>query len=115
MRSENKIAKNIKEWRLEKKLTQQELADKIPCSLKTLQNFENDKKDPTIPMLKQIATAEGILLEKLLSGEIHIHNIEVNEGGINNKGETVNKGITEEKLDKFLDTMMTMMEKWESR
>jgi transcriptional regulator with XRE-family HTH domain len=78
---------------------------------KTLQNLEKGKKDPTIPMLKQIAAAEGVPLVNLLKGELHIHNIEVNEGGINNKDVTINKGIAEEKLDKVIDMMVAIMQK----
>ncbi len=62
-------------------------------------------------MLKQIAAAEGVPLVNLLKGELHIHNIEVNEGGINNKDVTINKGIAEEKLDKVIDMMVAIMQK----
>ncbi|MGM9878580.1 MAG: helix-turn-helix domain-containing protein [Bacilli bacterium] len=61
------IRKNIKKYRLAKKLTQQNLADMIEMSREYICDIENDSrnKHPTISVLGRIADALNIDIKDL--------------------------------------------------
>ena len=60
------LSKNLKKYRKEKELTQKELAQKIGVSTITIQNYENNRREPNINTLKEIAKALGVPINDLL-------------------------------------------------
>lgn len=65
-----KTGKLISKLRKEKKLTQQELADKLAVSPKTISKWECGNGLPDISYLKNISEIFEITIEELLEGEI---------------------------------------------
>lgn len=61
------INKNIKKMRTEKKLTQEELAQKINVTRQALSNWENAKTQPDLETLISIAEALQVDFEALLN------------------------------------------------
>lgn len=53
------IGDNIKKFRLQKGMTQKELADKIDRSLRMLQKYESGDVEPSIEVLNEIANILG--------------------------------------------------------
>lgn len=66
------IGDNIKAIRKEKKITQEELAKKCGLSKNGLWNYENNKREPGIETLNDIASALDTTIEKLLE-DTNIH------------------------------------------
>lgn len=66
------INKNIKKLRTEKKLTQEELAQKINVTRQAVSNWENAKTQPDLEMLISIADALEVDFEALLYGKKYI-------------------------------------------
>lgn len=64
-----KIGKFIAENRKAKKLTQEQLAEKLGVTAKTISRWENGNYMPDISLLKPLSTELGISLNDLLSGE----------------------------------------------
>ncbi len=64
-----KIGKFIAEKRREKKLTQEQLAEKIGVTSKTISRWENGNYMPDISLLKPLSEELGITLNDLISGE----------------------------------------------
>ena len=64
-----KIGKLIKKRRKEKKLTQQELADLLNLSCKTISKWECGNGCPDISILKELSQILGISVTDLLNGE----------------------------------------------
>ena len=64
------LSKNIKKYRKEKELTQKELAEKIGVSTITIQNYENNRREPNVETLTDIATALGINIKNLFESTI---------------------------------------------
>lgn len=64
-----KVSKNIKKLRNDRKLTQDILAEKINVTRQTISSWENDRTQPDIDMLEQLATAFGVGIEELIYGE----------------------------------------------
>jgi len=67
--NQEKIGKFISECRKEKKLTQQELADKLGVSDRTIGNWENGRNMPDLSLFKPLCQIFGISINDLLSGE----------------------------------------------
>ncbi|MGN2347251.1 helix-turn-helix domain-containing protein [Clostridium cagae] len=63
------IGKNIKKYRAEKEITQQNLATELGISTRTLQSYEAGRTAPTIEVIKKIAIALGVPLYKLIVNE----------------------------------------------
>ena len=61
------IGAKIKELRLRKGLTQEELADQTGLSVRTIQRIENGEVDPRTYTLNALAEALGVELESLTS------------------------------------------------
>lgn len=61
------LAKNVKEHRDKKKLSQLELALKVDCSRNQISRIENCQGNPTLLLLTNLADAIGISLFELLS------------------------------------------------
>lgn len=64
-----KIGKFIGELRREKKMTQQQLGDKVGVSFKTISKWENGRGMPELSSLKPLSDALQISINELLSGE----------------------------------------------
>lgn len=64
-----KIGKYIAENRRKKKMTQEQLAEKLGVTSKTISRWENGNYMPDISMLKPLSEELGITLNDLLSGE----------------------------------------------
>ncbi len=62
------IGENIRVIRKLKKLTQQQLADKLNISLMTVRRFETNARQPKLEMIDKIAVALGVEPFKLLYG-----------------------------------------------
>lgn len=63
----------IKRLREERKLTQQQLAEQLLVSDKTISKWENGRGYPDITLLEPLAAALGISLPELLSGQTVIN------------------------------------------
>ena len=66
---QEKIGKFIFELRKEKKMTQQELADKIGVTDRAISKWENGRGMPDLSLMKPLCDALGITLNELISGE----------------------------------------------
>ncbi|HAT4114579.1 helix-turn-helix domain-containing protein [Clostridium perfringens] len=60
------LGENIKSNRLKKKLTQKKLAETIGVSTITIQNYENNRREPNIETLNKIANSLDIPVSELL-------------------------------------------------
>ena len=66
------LGKQIRMYRLENKLSQEELADRIYVSRQTISNWENDKNYPDINSLVLLSEVFRVSLDKLIKGDIEI-------------------------------------------
>ena len=64
-----KIGKFIAELRKEKKLTQEQLAEKLGVSQKSVSRWETGKNMPDISLLQILSSELGITVSELLDGE----------------------------------------------
>lgn len=64
------IGKNIRLARLHRKLTQDELAQKVHTTRQTISNYETGRSRPDVEMLQQLADALSIELTELLYGVV---------------------------------------------
>ena len=64
-----KIGKFIAECRKNKKLTQQELAEKIGVTDRAISNWENGRRLPDYSLLKSLSNELDISINELLTGE----------------------------------------------
>ncbi len=67
--NQEKIGKFIAECRKEKNMTQQELAEKLGVSDRTISNWENGRNMPDLSLFKPLCKELGITLNDLMSGE----------------------------------------------
>lgn len=67
--SQEKIGKFIRELRIEKEMTQQELAEKIGVTDRAISKWENGRGTPDITLLIPLSKELDITLLELLSGE----------------------------------------------
>ncbi|MBQ4104050.1 MAG: helix-turn-helix transcriptional regulator [Clostridia bacterium] len=77
----------LTELRKEKGLTQQEVADNLNVSNKTISKWERDEGYPEITMLTEIAKYYGITTDELLSGERFVRETEICDSGKDNFSE----------------------------
>lgn len=66
MQSGKKLGENLKKLRLEKKLSQGDLAKKLEVDRAYISNIENGRMNPTLSTLEKIAKALGISSSDLL-------------------------------------------------
>ncbi|MBO5351863.1 MAG: helix-turn-helix transcriptional regulator [Lachnospiraceae bacterium] len=64
------IGNQIKKYRAELKLSQEELADKIFVTRQTISNWENEKNYPDIKSLVMLSSLFGISLDHLVKGDL---------------------------------------------
>ncbi|MEG0377803.1 MAG: helix-turn-helix transcriptional regulator [Eubacterium sp.] len=64
----------IKEFRKKRKLTQQELADKVDVSTRTIISLEKEQYNPSIMLAYKIAKEFGTTIEDLYCLEVNLKN-----------------------------------------
>lgn len=64
-KSDKKLGKRIKKFRREKKLTQEQLADRVRVTPKYVQYLESAKRIPSLKLLYKIAHALNIKVKDL--------------------------------------------------
>lgn len=72
----------IKKYRTNMGLSQEELAEKVYVTRQTISNWENNKNYPDIHSLLLLSTLFGISLDQLIKGDINIMKDEINKAGI---------------------------------
>ena len=60
----------LKEVRLLNKMTQQNVADEIGCSLKVYSNYERGEREPSIETLKKIAKLFNVSIDYLVGYDV---------------------------------------------
>ncbi|WP_303016449.1 helix-turn-helix domain-containing protein [Holdemania massiliensis] len=65
------LGEKIAQLRREKKLTQQEFADRMSVSRQAVSNWERDKNEPDVSALKQIGKLFGVDMNELLDDVQH--------------------------------------------
>ncbi len=63
------IGKNIKKFRIDKNITQDELAEKLCVTRQAVSNWERGKTEPDIETLQKLAETLEITIEELIYGE----------------------------------------------
>ena len=66
------LGKQIKKYRQEAQLSQEELAERIYVSRQTISNWENDKSYPDVNSLVLLSETFQVSLDKLIKGDIDI-------------------------------------------
>ena len=66
------LGKQIKKYRQEAQLSQEELAERIYFSRQTISNWENDKSYPDVNSLVLLSETFQVSLDKLIKGDIDI-------------------------------------------
>ena len=64
------LGKQIRKYRQEQQLSQEELADKIFVTRQTISNWENDKNYPDVKSLIMLSSLFGISLDILVKGDL---------------------------------------------
>lgn len=72
------LGKQIKKYRSEMPLSQEELAEKVFVSRQTISNWENDKNYPDIRSLVLLSEVFGVSLDQLVKGDIEIMKEQIN-------------------------------------
>ena len=67
---EMELGKQIKKYRQESQLSQEELANRVYVSRQTISNWENDKSYPDVTSLVLLSEIFQISLDKLIKGDI---------------------------------------------
>lgn len=105
---QEKIGKFIFELRKEKKMTQQELADKIGVTDRAISKWENGRGMPDLSLMKPLCDALGITLNELISGE-RIEKKEIQKKSEENILKTINYSNKRTKFFKiFLGCLITI-------
>ncbi|MBO5898685.1 MAG: helix-turn-helix transcriptional regulator [Clostridia bacterium] len=63
------IGQNIRRMRLERGMTQRELAHYLSISIQAVSKWENDRAFPDVLLLPDIAKVFGVTLDELFRGE----------------------------------------------
>ena len=65
-----KVGLLIKQKRLEKNMTQQELADRLHITDRAISNWERGLRAPDISLLQELSNILGLSISDILSGEV---------------------------------------------
>lgn len=65
----NQISKNIKECRLEAKLTQDQVAEKLHMTRQNISSYETGRTEPDIETIQRLASLFDVPVERLLYGD----------------------------------------------
>lgn len=74
-----KIGSQIKKYRQEAKLSQEELAEKIYVTRQTISNWENDKNYPDINSIVLLSNLFGVSLDILVKGDVESMKEQISE------------------------------------
>lgn len=77
--SAKKYGQRIKEIRIAKELTQQELADRLSIKRETINNVENGRQKPTIELLIKLSSEVNMSLDEILQVETTLKNEEIGQ------------------------------------
>ena len=64
------IGKQIRKYRTELKLSQDDLADKVYVTRQTISNWENDRNYPDVRSLVLLSNVFGVSLDILIKGDL---------------------------------------------
>lgn len=78
------IGKQIRKYRMEAKLSQDELADKVYVTRQTISNWENDRNYPDIRSLVLLGSVFGISLDILVKGDMQTMKEQIDAEDIRN-------------------------------
>ena len=78
------IGKQIRKYRMEAKLSQDELADKVYVTRQTISNWENDRNYPDIRSLVLLSSVFGISLDILVKGDVQTMKEQIDAEDIRN-------------------------------
>lgn len=76
------LGKQIKLYRQEAQLSQEELADRVYVSRQTISNWENDKSYPDVNSLVLLSEVFHISLDKLIKGDIEMMKDVINKDDV---------------------------------
>lgn len=76
------LGSQIKKYRGELELSQEELAEKVFVTRQTISNWENEKSYPDIHSLLLLSSLFGISLDQLIKGDIEIMKDEISKAEI---------------------------------
>lgn len=107
------IGKNLKQLRIEKDLTQKELANMLMVSTITIQNYENNRRQPNIETLNKIANALNVNVSELISDKANLQ-ISTNTLGENIKRIRKKRGLTQKQLSEKINKHERMVQKYET-
>ena len=71
----NEIGENIKNYRKEAGMTQEELAEKVGITRAYLSEIERGKKDPSYSKVKKISDILGIPIDELTGKEVDLEDL----------------------------------------
>lgn len=91
------ISENIKKYRIERKLTQKELAKKANISVASVQLYEYGAKEPKLGTIRSIANALGVPVLHLILDDVEGYSI-----GQKLHSLRTEKGILREELSKMI-------------
>ena len=74
-----KLGEQIKKYRTELSLSQEELAEKLFVSRQSISNWENDKTYPDIKSLLLLSEVFSVSLDQLVKGDVEMMKNEINE------------------------------------
>lgn len=106
-----KLSEYLKVARKKKGMTQQQLADKLKVSVNTIQNYENDRREPSYEMLCNISNILDLSIIDILPSKInneidkYIHDINLQKLVANQTKRMLNdadKGNTYTNVDDFI-------------
>lgn len=76
------IGKQIRKYRTDLKLSQDDLADKVYVTRQTISNWENDRNYPDVRSLVLLSNVFGISLDILIKGDLEQMKEQINEEDI---------------------------------
>lgn len=76
------LSNQIRKYRTEQKLSQEELAEKVYVSRQTISNWENGKSYPDIHSLLLLSSLFEISLDQLIKGDVEIMKQEINQAEV---------------------------------
>ena len=82
------FSEQIKKIRVDKGITQQEMANNLGISRQAISNWENDRNLPDIEMIIKIAQVFNLTLDELILGGIDMNNMTeklIKDGSENNR------------------------------
>lgn len=93
------IGKNIKKLRLECKLTQAQLAEKLNCTAQSISAYENERREVDLATLERLADIFQVSIDELIRGKQEV--LDVNEQIIEDSSleQTSNNTYAKYKLD----------------